>query len=151
MLVDEKDKKILNMLAHGPHITQKQIAKKIGLTPPAVNNRIQRLKEKKVLLGTAPIIALDKIGYDLTVIVNVKIKSGQLEEAAEKYAKDPFVCASYRITGDYDMLLIVKLHNTKELNEWNKIMTSDSKLIERTNTSLAIHVKKEGTTPTKIE
>ena len=95
--LDEKDRQILNLYLEKPGITQKQIAEKIGLTGPAVNNRIQRMKNAETIKGFTPIIDLKKLGYDITIIVDVKIKGGNTREAAQKWAKDPNVTALYVI------------------------------------------------------
>jgi len=150
-MVDETDKKILNLMTKNPTINQKEIAKKLKLTAPAINSRIQRMKQKKIILGMAPVIDFSKAGYDVTVIVNVKIKNGKLEPAAQKWAKDPNVCSLHRISGEYDMVITAKFHNTKELNKWNQKITADKELIERTNTSLVFATEKEGMGPNEIK
>lgn len=150
-MIDETDRKIIALLVHNPEITQKQIAEKVGLTAPAINNRLQRLRASGVLLGFSPIIGFDKLGYDITVLVNAKIRNGKLVEAAEKYSEEPGVCSTYTVTGEYDMVLVAKFHNTKELQKWNQKMTQDTEFIERINTSLVFTTQKEGTNPNKIE
>ncbi len=149
-MVDEIDRSIISLLLKNPEITQKQIAEKVGLTAPAINNRLQRLKSDGVLLGSSPIISMDKLGYDITVLVNAKIRNGKLIEASEKYSKEPGVCSAYTVTGEYDMVLVAKFHNTKELEKWNQRMTQDTELIERINTSLVFTTQKEGTNPNGI-
>lgn len=146
-MLDETDKKILALLMRSPEITQKQIAGKVGLTAPAINNRLQRLRADGVLLGSSLLIDLGKLGYDITVLVNAKIRNGKLVEASEKYSKEPGVCSTYTVTGEYDMVLVAKFHNTKELEKWNQKMTQDTEFIERINTSLVFTMQKEGTNP----
>jgi len=148
-MVDETDKKILNFLTCNPAITQKEIALALGVTGPAINSRIQRLKQKKIILGTVPVIDLSKIGYSLTVVLMAQAKNGQLEAASQKWAKHPNVNALYRVSGEYDLILVAKFHGTKELDEFNQKMFGD-KLIARTNTSLAFSTKKEGQAPNEI-
>lgn len=150
-MLDEKDKKILNIMVQNPDTSQKQISEELGITPPAVYGRIQRMKEQGIFLGSAPIINLKKIGYDLTTIINIKVKNGKTKEALAKWAQDPNVCSAYDITGEYDLLFITKFHNTEELDQWNKKILKDTEHIERVNTSLAFSVQKEATNPNRIE
>ncbi len=149
-MVDEIDKKILSMLSKKSDITQKEIAEKLDITPPAVNSRLQRLKHKKVLLGMTPVLDLHQLGYDVTVVIKARAERGRLEAVASKWAKASNVSALYRISGDYDLVLIAKFHNTKELDEFNQKMFSDE-LIARTNTSLVFSTKKEGMGPNEIK
>lgn len=149
-MIDETDRQIIALMAKGGGITQKQIAKKAGLTAPAISSRIQKLRAGGVLLGFSPIISMDKLGYDITVLVNARIRNGKLVEAGEKYSKEPGVCSTYTVTGEYDMVLVAKFHNTKELEGWNQKMTQDTEFIERINTSLVFTTQKEGTNPNGI-
>ncbi len=75
---------------------------------------------------------------------------GKLEEAAHKWVKDANVCSLYRISGDYDLLIIAKFHNTKEVDEWNQKIFADTELIERTSMSIVFGIEREGTSPGEI-
>ena len=150
-MVDDLEKKILSLLNERPFTNQNEIATELKITRPTVYSRLQKLREEKIFHGYAPIINLEKIGFTLTVLVNTKIKNGKLVEAAQKYAQDPNVCSTYTITGEYDMLVIAKFHDTKELEQWNQKMTQDTEYIERVNTSLVFTTQKERTNPNKIE
>lgn len=151
MKADEKDLKLLSMMVSKPSISQREIAEELGLTPPAVHNRILRLKEKGILLGTMPKIALDKLGYDLTVLVNIRIKNGKLTEASEALSKDPKVCICYRVTGNYDLVVMAKFHDTKDLDEWTRKLYKNTDFIDRTSTSLVITKDKESLAPSEIK
>jgi len=149
-MIDEKDRKILSLMNSNPGISRKELAEKVGLAENTTTLRLQRLKGKKLLLGKSPIIALDRIGYDITVALHVTVAHGKLGEAAHKWSKDANVCSLYRISGDYDLLIIAKFHNTKEVDEWNQKIFADTELIERTSTSIVFGIEKEGTNPGEI-
>ncbi len=149
-MVDDTDKKILNLMIQNPAITQKEIAKKIKITPPAVHSRIQRLKAKGVIKGMVPVLDLSKLGYDITVVIMATVKNGKIKEAGEKWSKDKNVCAVYRITGKSDLTIIAKFKNTKELSDWNLKLASDSEHLERVNTSLVFNSEKDTLIPNEI-
>ena len=150
-MIDKKDKKILNLMIQNPELSQKKIANEMNITPPAVHNRILKMKEKGILLGTAPKIALDKVGYDLTVVINVKVKNGKLKATEQMLSKDPNVCICYRISGVYDIMVIAKFHNTNELDAWTNKMLAESTSIDRTNTSIVFTKGKEQLTPSEFK
>ncbi len=150
-MVDETDKKILNLMIQNPEVTQKDIASSLKITPPAVHSRIQRLKAKKIIKGTMPVLDLDKLGYDITIVAMVIVKNGKLREAGKKWAKDRNVCAVYRITGKSDLVIIAKFKNTKELNSWNQRIVGDTANIDRVNTSIVFEGEKDPVTPNEIE
>jgi len=132
-------------------VSQKIIADKMKMTPPAVHSRILKLKEQGILLGTAPKIALDKVGYDLTVVMNIKAKNGKMVDIEQMLSKDPNVCICYRISGVYDVMVIAKFHNTNELDDWTKQLLTETNSIDRTNTSIVFTRGREETTPSEIK
>ncbi len=147
-MIDEIDKKILNLMISFPEIRQHELAKKIGISAPAVTNRIKKLKKEKVLLGYRPSIDLHKLGYDVTVVITVRTAQN-LEATANKWAQDPHVCAAYRVTGETDFVLVAKFRNTKELDKFNQAMFADES-VNRTNTSLVFSAAKEGQLPNRV-
>ncbi|MBU2100592.1 Lrp/AsnC family transcriptional regulator [Candidatus Micrarchaeota archaeon] len=147
--IDETDKKILNYMIKTNETRHSKIAKKLKVTPTTIHKRIRKLKKIKALNGLQPLIDLKKIGFDVTVIINAMASKGQLEEAAQKWAKEKNVCSVYRVTGKYDVVVIAKFKNTEELNEFNKRMVKDE-LIERTNTSIVFQTTKESPNPEEL-
>ncbi len=147
---DELDKKILNYMIQNNTTTHKKIAEHLNVTPTTIHKRITKLKKNNILQGNQPIINLKQIGYDVTVVINAQTTKGQLEEAAQKWAKHNNVSSVYRITGEYDIVVIAKFKNTQQLNEFNQKMVKDP-LIQRTNTSLVFNTPKENTNPKQIE
>ncbi len=150
-MVDEIDKKILNLLNEKPFITQQEIAQELGLTRPTIYSRLQKMKEEGTFRGYAPIIDLEKLGYGLTALVNIKIKNAKNKEAAALLAADPNVCSVYDISGNYDFLVIAKFHSTKELDTWDNKLLQETELIGRLNTSIAFNSPKESTNTNRIE
>ncbi len=150
-MIDETDKKILTTLIQKPFIPQKELAKEVGVTTPTIYNRTLKLKKDGIFLGYTPMIAYDKLGYDVTAIINIQIKDGKVKEAAAKFINDPNVCSVYDISGRYDFLVIAKFHNVKELDNWDNKILQETELIERLNTSIAFNTPKESTNTNKIE
>ncbi|GEM_PF-6942194 len=59
-----------------------------------VNNRIKRLKANEIQLGNSPIIAIDKLWYGLTALINIKIRNVKGRRATTKLAATPMYAAS---------------------------------------------------------
>ena len=150
-MVDEINKKILNLLNEKPFITQQEIAQELGLTRPTIYSRLQKMKEEGTFRGYAPIIDLEKLGYGLTALVNIKIKNAKNKEAAALLATDPNVCSVYDRSGEFDLLVIARFHNVKELDEWDNKLLKETEMIASLNTSIAFNTPKETTNPNKIE
>ena len=61
--VDEKDKKILRLMASDGRISIIDISSKVKLTPKTVIQRIKKLEEKKIIVGYRTLFDLEKLGY----------------------------------------------------------------------------------------
>ena len=61
--LDLKDKKILTLLGKNSRISNSQIAKKEGLSKPAVEYRLKRFEKNDVVLAYYAIIDFTKLGY----------------------------------------------------------------------------------------
>ncbi|MCX6801865.1 MAG: Lrp/AsnC family transcriptional regulator [Candidatus Diapherotrites archaeon] len=144
------DAEIVNLMLKEPSLSQKEIAKKLKISPPAVTNRIKKMKAEGLIEGFPPLLNMLKFGYDTTVLVMVRVKDGKLIDAAKWLSADSNVCAVYRITGVYDIAVIAKFRNTRELNDWNMRALANSDLIDRMNTSLVFDALKEGAIPNKL-
>jgi len=65
--LDEKDRKILNLLNENEEISQEEIAKKIGLSQPSVATRIKKLKEKGIMQDLTG-VNLNKVGMYVAIV-----------------------------------------------------------------------------------
>ena len=151
--MDETDLKILNKLVQKPGISLKEIAVEIGLTPPAVTHRIKRMKEDGIIKGFVPTVNLKKLGFNLAVLTNIKIKYRGVKGAASWLAKDDNVCGVYYVTGAYDFLVLSRFKNTKEFSDWiERINQPENKptFIDRMNTSVVFEKIKEDLAPNKF-
>ncbi|MFH1391535.1 MAG: winged helix-turn-helix transcriptional regulator [Candidatus Diapherotrites archaeon] len=153
-MIDELDKKILQTLEDDPDTTKtnyQKIADTFGLTRQAITYRIFKLKQKGVLEGFEPKINLTELGYTTTFLILTKAKPGKLEAAAIKWAKDDNVCSLHRMAGEYDLAIVVKFHDEKEVDTWNQKISGDEELIERTNSLYVFSTKKQGANPNKLK
>jgi DNA-binding Lrp family transcriptional regulator len=84
----------------------------------------------------------ERLGFELTVIMEVTVSRGQLIETQEEIAKLPYVCAVYDVTGEIDSVVIAKFRNRRELSEFPKDLLSMEN-VERTNTHVVLNTVKE--------
>ena len=145
-----KDNQILTLLVNNPGISQKEIAKNLGVSPPAINNRIQRMRKKGIIKGFVPLIDLGKLGFELTAIVKIRVKGAKFREAAEFLVKEKHVCSVYMITGEHDVLAVAKFKHMSEMDQWTQDILKKTDVIERTSTSVVFDPFKESTVPNEI-
>ena len=84
----------------------------------------------------------ERLGYELTVIMEVTVSSGKLLETQEEIAKLPYVCAVYDVTGEIDSIVVAKFRNRRELGDFPKDLLA-MEFVERTNTHVVLNTMKE--------
>ena len=140
--LDEIDKKILVELLKNSNRSNREIAKAIGVSAATVINHIQRLESAGVITEYTVMLDFERLGYDLTVIMEVTVSRGKLLETQEEIAKLPYVCGVYDVTGEIDSIVIAKFKNRRELSEFPKDLLG-MEFVERTNTHVVLNTVKE--------
>ena len=99
------------------------------------------MEDEKIIERYIPLINQEKIGYDLTAVINVKISHGKLLEVQERISKDKHVSGVYDITGDWDSLIIAHFKDRRDLNGFIKGVLSIEN-VEETNTQIVLNIVK---------
>ncbi|MGC2570618.1 MAG: Lrp/AsnC family transcriptional regulator [Candidatus Nitrosopolaris sp.] len=140
--MDETDVKILAKLLSDARLSYRKIADEIGISPPTVLARVKKLESDSVIKFYSAVLDHEKLGYDLTAIIEVTSVKGKIAEVEKHIAKFPNVCAVYDITGLTDMVVVAKFKNRAQLSNFVK---KDLALpyVERTNTHVVLITVKE--------
>jgi len=139
--MDELDEKILTILNEDARKSYREIARELKVSLTTVSNRIKRMETDKVIERYIPLINQEKIGYDLTAVINVKISHGKLIEVQERISKDKHVSGVYDITGEWDSLIIAHFKDRRDLNGFIKGVLSIEN-VEKTNTQIVLNIVK---------
>lgn len=140
--LDEVDVRILRALNQDARKSYREIAKESGYALSTVSGRIKRLEDAGVIQGYAPILDPTRLGFDLVVIVGVKIASGRLLEAQKRIGKLARVYAVYDTTGDWDSMILARFRDREELNAFIKELLT-LPYVERTGTQLVLNTVKD--------
>jgi DNA-binding Lrp family transcriptional regulator len=139
--MDELDEKIVNILNEDARKSYREIARKLNVSLTTVSNRIKRLEDEKIIERYIPLINQEKMGYDLTAVINVKISHGKLLEVQERISRDKHVSGVYDITGEWDSLIIAHFKDRRDLNSFIKgVLSIDN--VEKTNTQIVLNIVK---------
>jgi DNA-binding Lrp family transcriptional regulator len=142
MVLDNVDKDILNLLILDSKLSYRDIAKKVKVSVATIMNRIKRLEKEKVIKRHVTIIDYDKIGYDVEVMIEVRISKGKLFNVEKEIAHHPNVFGVYDLTGDFDAAILARFKNRKGMDTFlKKLQTYD--FVERTNTRIILNTIKE--------
>jgi Lrp/AsnC family leucine-responsive transcriptional regulator len=107
-LLDAVNRRLLRELAADPRITMSALARQVGMSAPAVSERIQRLERAGVITGYRADISPAALGLPVTVFVRIRPTAGQLPKIAQLAQETPEVSECHRISGE-DCFLI-KMH-----------------------------------------
>ncbi|MBI2128754.1 Lrp/AsnC family transcriptional regulator [Candidatus Woesearchaeota archaeon] len=136
--LDNVDKEIINILITDPRLSYREIAKAVKVSAATAMNRIRKLEKEKVIKRYTTILDYDEIGFDVEVLIEIRISKGKLFEVEKKIASHPNVFAVYDITGDFDASILARFKNRKEMDSFlKKIQTYD--FVERTFTKFILH------------
>jgi Lrp/AsnC family leucine-responsive transcriptional regulator len=93
--------KILEALQHNARLTFTELGRKIGLSTPAVAERVHRLEEAGIITGYHAALNMTKLGVPIRVIVRLTIHGGDLQVQRTVIAMRelPEISRCHRITG----------------------------------------------------
>tara|TARA_B100000902_G_scaffold371485_1_gene397575 strand:- start:2389 stop:2832 length:444 start_codon:yes stop_codon:yes gene_type:complete len=142
--LDDIDKKIIKVLEDDARTSLRKISELVDVSLGTVSNRVKRMEKNGIIRGYSVILDPDKIGWELNVVIGLRIQKGRLIEIQERIAKDSRVHGVYDVTGDFDSMVIARAKNRKDLDDLSKnVLSIDG--VERSITHLVLNTVKEST------
>jgi len=113
--LDKLSYKILRALCENARISNAEIGRQVGLSPPAVGERIQKLEEQGYITGHHTAVNFDKIGLTIQAFINFKATEVNHDELLKIVDSIPEIIEWHIITGTSCMLMKVAAFTSKEL------------------------------------
>jgi DNA-binding Lrp family transcriptional regulator len=138
--LDETDVRILGYLAEDARLSQRAIARAVGMSPPAVADRIGRLESLGVIQGYRAQIDYALLGHSLTVVVGITSeRSDNQRELAQQVLAIPEVESVDLVTGQDDLRVRLRVRDQPHLNEvyFERLLTLPG--IRHTETTLVLY------------
>lgn len=150
-MLDEKDKKILNLLQENCKVPVKFIAQQVNSPVTTIYTRIKQLENKGIIKGYKTVLEPKKLDLTVTAFILVSFnykpegskKALSQREIAEEIAKFPEVQEVHIITGDWDMLVKVKAENVNTVGDFIIDKLRNIGGVEKTKTSVVFDTLKE--------
>jgi DNA-binding Lrp family transcriptional regulator len=124
-LLDEIDRRILDILQQCSNIPNNSLADEVGLTPGPCLRRVQRLKKIGVIRRFTVELDESLLGFEISAFVEITL-SQHTKEAANHFMKavqsKPQVLSCHMVAGDCDFILQVV---TSNLKEYRKLIWED--------------------------
>ncbi len=142
--LDTIDRRILNLLQENCRLPLAKIGDHVGLSAPAVMERVKKLEDSRVITGYRAVLNARLLGKDITAFIGVSIGHpraiGRFEQEIEAL-DDVLEC--HHVTGGYSLLLKVKTTNTTSLEELlSRIRSLDGVVRTETMIVLSTHTER---------
>jgi len=98
--IDATDRSLLSELQDDARLTHAELGRRVGLSPPAVTERVRRLTDEGIIRGFHADVDPTALGYQLSVIVRVRPSPRQIAKVADLARETPEVVECHRITGE---------------------------------------------------
>jgi Lrp/AsnC family transcriptional regulator, leucine-responsive regulatory protein len=142
--VDAIDKSLLDLLRLNARMTYAELARKVGLSAPAVHDRVGKLEATGVIRGYRAEVAPDAVGLPVTAIIGiVQDSSGDSDGILQALQQHPEIESCYFMAGEESFLCTVRVGTIAALErlivDLNRVQG-----IARTRTAIALSTKWEG-------
>jgi Lrp/AsnC family transcriptional regulator, leucine-responsive regulatory protein len=145
VILDKVDCELLNLLQEQGRTKRNELAEKVGLSLPAVSERMRKLEEEGIILGYYAKLNHKYLGKDITAIVIVTIDSSKhFPNFLDHIAKMDEIQECHAITGEGTHLLKVRTENTEGLERLLAKIQSWPGVL-KTSTNLVLSSPKETT------
>ena len=98
--LDDKDVAILEALQEDGRVALSELGRKIGLSQPAMSERVKRLEERGIIAGYGARVNPQALGLRMMAIIRLKTTHEQIRAAVKQFDALPHIVEVHRVTGD---------------------------------------------------
>jgi Lrp/AsnC family leucine-responsive transcriptional regulator len=114
---DATDLRLLNELQDDARLSLAELGRRVGLSAPAVAERLARLERDEVILGYRATLNPRALGYTLSAVIRIRPAPRQLHEVAQLARETPEVVDCRRITGEDCFIMTAHVRSVEHLEE----------------------------------
>jgi Lrp/AsnC family transcriptional regulator, leucine-responsive regulatory protein len=116
-LLDRVNRRLLAELHADPRISMSALGRRVGMSAPAVTERVQRMERAGIIAGYRMEVDPAALGLPVLAFARIRPSAGQLPKIAELAASLPQVTECHRITGEDCFLVKVHAAGVPQLEE----------------------------------
>lgn len=141
--MDKIDRKLLDLLRNNARLSYAELGRQVGLSPPAVHDRVSKLESSGVIQGYRTVVEPESIGLGVTALIGiVQSDDSEIDEIAEALSTLPEVESCYFLAGPESFLVKVRVGTIAELERlivrFNRVPG-----VARTHSTIALSTKWE--------
>lgn len=114
-MIDEIDWKILKELQENARLTFAELGRRVGLTTPAVIERVRKLEDANIITGYRAEIDTAKVGFPITAFIRMSITGVDYSHIIEVAQKSNEVLECHRGTGGDSFIMKVAVADVEHL------------------------------------
>lgn len=146
--LDETDVQILHLMQTDGRITNAELAKRVGLSPPSVLQRVRALEKAGLIRGYVALLDPERLGLKITALVMISLSLHQ-EQPIERFRRSiqdiAEITECYHVSGDFDFLLKVVVRDMRAYEVFLREKLSKIKGIGKISTNFVLATTKQTT------
>ncbi len=138
-VLDELDRKILRIIVQNARIPFREVAEMCNVSRAAVHQRVQRMVDMGVIVGSGYFVNPKTLGYQLCAYVGITLEKGsQYKSVSAELDKIPEVVESQFTLGAFSLLIKLYAHNDQHLLELLNTKIQEIPGVAKTETLTAL-------------
>ena len=143
-IIDGPDIKILNLLQSNARISNAEIARKVGLAPSAVLERVRKLEQAGIVKNYVAVLDSRAMGYRMLAFVGVRTADQPGEERiGRSLARIPEILEVHHVAGDDCFLVKLRARDAEHIGELLKKKIGRIAGVRSTRTTIVLATEKE--------
>jgi Lrp/AsnC family leucine-responsive transcriptional regulator len=115
--LDETSRQLLAELQRDARVSLAELGRRVGLSAPAVAERLARLEEAEVITGYRAEVDPRALGYALAAVIRIRPNARQLPKVAQLARDTAEVVECHRITGEDCYFMKLHVRSVEHLEE----------------------------------
>jgi Lrp/AsnC family transcriptional regulator for asnA, asnC and gidA len=124
VMIDEKDKVIVEMLRENARVSYSEIARKLGISEVAVMKRVKKLEASGVIKKYTVIVDYKKLGYNMVSITGLDVLPEHLFTVIEELKSKNYVEFLAITSGDHGIIVKIIAKDNEELTRIHREIES---------------------------
>ncbi|GEN29177.1 AsnC family transcriptional regulator [Halovibrio variabilis] len=116
--MDRMNLKIIRALRQDGRISVTKLSQQVGLSIPAVTERMRKLEESGVIKGYTAVVDLEKIGLAVSAVIGITAFKPQKEKLLAKLESLPEVVECLHVTGEDSYLIRIYVPTNRDIEEF---------------------------------
>jgi Lrp/AsnC family leucine-responsive transcriptional regulator len=145
-MIDDTDRKLLDLLQCNAHMSNADMAAQVGLTVSSVHERVKKMERKGIIKGYVAVVDPDKLGKQMLAFVRLTVapNSQATADIQALCAQQPDILECHNVAGEDCFILKVRATGPKELEKLLSAIKASSDA-NRSVTNIVLSSSKETT------